>query len=184
MKIYTKTGDLGETGLLGGVRISKNHPSIEVCGALDELNSWIGVLISQCSMTDDLEALKSIQCDLFCLGGAVAVCLAESGKKSGTGVERGRVESLEQWMDQLTEQLPAQNAFILPGGTTSASWVFVARSVCRRAERGLVDLLESEPLVKDLSYELIYLNRLSDLLFLLGRKLNVDAGQAEQEWLP
>ena len=184
MKIYTKTGDQGETGLLGGVRVAKHHPCIEVCGVLDELNSWIGVTISQCEDETICEKLKTVQVDLFCVGAAVACCLGESKKKAGVGIESGRASELEVWMDNLESELPAQDSFILPGGTQAASWVHLARNVCRRAERQLVRLMETQPVKSDMSGELIYLNRLSDLLFLLARAINVAAGQVETKWLP
>lgn len=184
MKIYTKTGDQGETGLLGGMRVAKHHPCIEVCGSLDELNSWIGVVRSQCADSVIDQGLEQVQIDLFNTGAAVACCLAKTQKKTGVGIKPERAEKLEQWMDLLTDQLPEQKAFILPGGTECASWMHLARNVCRRTERHLVELIEVENPISDLSKELIYLNRLSDLLFLLARKLNVVTSHPETEWVP
>lgn len=184
MKIYTKTGDQGETGLLGGVRVAKHHPCIKVCGALDELNSWIGVVRSQCGDQSICGRLEVVQVDLFCIGAAVACCLGESKKKAGVGVQANRSTELEGWIDDLESELPPQTAFILPGGSPTASWIHLARNVCRRAERELVGLIESLSVQSDLSGELVYLNRLGDLLFLLARAINVASDQGETEWLP
>ncbi len=184
MKIYTKTGDAGETGLMGGVRVAKHHPCIEVCGTLDELNSWIGVVRSQCCDDSTNQKLEKVQADLFCIGAAVACCLSEPKSRAGVGVEPGRSAELENWMDELDRELPKQTTFLFPGGAPDASWVHLARSVCRRAERQLVRLMTEEQLVLDLSQELVFLNRLSDLLFLLARTLNVAANHEETKWLP
>jgi cob(I)alamin adenosyltransferase len=182
MKIYTKTGDQGKTGLLGGLRVSKHHPCIEVCGSLDELNSWIGVIRSQSENQEINSRLEEIQNDLFNIGAAVAGCLGETSKKSGIGVQPDRAEQLEQWMDDITETLPPQRAFLLPGGAPTASWTHLARNVCRRAERNLVLMLDTEETKLDLSRELVFLNRLSDLLFLLARSFNFESNHAETEW--
>lgn len=184
MKIYTKTGDSGETGLMGGVRVTKHHPCIEVCGALDELNSWIGVVRSQCPDESINRKLETIQADLFCIGAAVAYCLGEPKSRVGVGIQEDRTQGLESWMDDLEEKLPKQTTFILPGGAPIASWVHLARNVCRRAERHLVHLMDQQQTVMKLSKELIFLNRLSDLLFLLARSLNVADGHEETKWLP
>ena len=182
MKIYTKTGDQGETGLLGGKRVSKTHPCVEVCGLLDELNSWLGVVRSKLSQGAIYTGLRQIQDDLFCIGATVAGCLGETRKQAR--VAETRIGELEDWMDVLDEQLPPLTAFVLPGGTELASWTHLARNVCRRAERQLVDLIENESNSESLASELIYLNRLSDLLFLVARTLNVEAGHDETHWIP
>lgn len=182
MKIYTKTGDQGETGLLGGKRVLKTHPTIEVCGSLDELNSWLGVVRSQIQDETLQSQLLLIQNDLFCIGATVAGCLGETKKEAR--VAEGRTDELETWMDRLDDQLPPLTAFVLPGGTQTASWTHLARNICRRTERQLVRLIESESKSEYFRNELIYLNRLGDLLFLLARTFNVESGQPETHWLP
>jgi len=187
MKIYTRTGDDGETGLLGGVRVSKSHLAIEVCGSLDETNSLIGVAISHldAAITDDnrlpaiREGLTQIQNDLFDLGSRIAACQSNSARAAYFSAERSN--QLERWIDQLQSELPELTAFILPGGHVVGANLHLARSVCRRAERGLVALLDTD-LKTDLKTELIYLNRLGDLLFVLARFTNQAAGVGETQW--
>jgi cob(I)alamin adenosyltransferase len=188
MKIYTKTGDGGNTGLLGGVKVSKSHLAVETCGAIDELNSVIGVVGSQLKSHQPtgndphpelLSQLRQIQNDLFDLGSRVAACLSESSKVADFG--SNKPVELESLIDQYDATLPALTAFILPSGTVAGCHLHLARSVCRRAERRLVELSQSnvEP---DFRTEQIYLNRLSDLLFVLSRVVNKDAGVAETLW--
>ncbi|MEM9943488.1 MAG: cob(I)yrinic acid a,c-diamide adenosyltransferase [Planctomycetota bacterium] len=179
MKIYTKTGDLGETGLLGGIRIPKSHQAIEVNGALDEVNSWIGLARSE-GLPEDIDSvLAEIQNDLFDLGSRVAASMGD-----GTQVpafESDRNEKVENWIDQFDAENPDLRVFILPGGIRSASLIHVIRSICRRAERNLVQWINQGPNLT-LNVELIYLNRLSDLLFVLGRLLNTRNQHPETEW--
>ena len=182
MKIYTKTGDTGETGLLGGARVSKDHDAIEVCGELDETNSLIGMARSQ-SLSESLdEILGNVQKDLFVIGSQVAGCTGES--KKPVMLHEKRIESLELMIDETTEALPPMEAFILPGGHPSAAALHVARAVCRRTERRLVTLIASKNSKVDLSEVLIYLNRLGDLLFVLARCANVDQRIEDVKWLP
>lgn len=179
MKIYTKTGDNGETGLLGGIRISKSHIVINTTGALDETNSHLGLARSE-SLPNDVDAvLKLVQNDLFDLGSRVAACLGNSDRVPDFPLSRS--EELETHIDQFDAELPPLKVFILPGGNRPASLIHVARSVCRRAESQLVGLQQLETRL-DLSNEQIYLNRLSDLLFVLGRLLNVRGKTPETEW--
>jgi len=161
-KIYTRTGDKGDTGLADGSRVSKDAPRIEAMGDIDELNSAIGVLLTE-AMPDNLRAcLANVQNDLFDLGGELSVpghpILAES-----------HVARLETALDQFNATLPALKDFILPGGSRAAGLAHVARTVCRRAERRVVSLARTEA-VPDLACP--YLNRLSDLLFVASRVLN------------
>ena len=200
MKIYTKTGDQGETGMLGGVRISKSSIAIDVTGGLDETNSVLGIVASQLnqSSSDQVAAGSSvqpmiyqIQNDLFDLGSRVSACLSESGRAVEFSSERTVV--LEQWIDQLQQDLPELTAFILPGGSFAGSFLHQARAVCRRTERGLVSLAEADldwPTASNIagdqrmSIELAYLNRLSDLLFVMARYVNHQAGCEESKWQP
>ena len=198
MKIYTKTGDHGETGMLGGVRISKASVAIQVTGGLDETNSLLGIVISQLPQQSDAqtptliaiyEKIHQIQNDLFDLGSRVSACLSESGR----AIEflPARAELLESWIDQLQADLPELTAFILPGGGPAGSFLHQARAVCRRTERDLVSLAtadldwpsSNEP-GQRLSTELVYLNRLSDLLFVMARSANHQMGCQETQWRP
>ena len=188
MKIYTKTGDGGNTGLLGGVKVSKSHLAVETCGTIDELNSVIGVVGSylETKQADDsslngqlLNQLRQIQNDLFDLGSRVAACLGDYSNVAIFGSEKP-VE-LETLIDQYDATLPALTAFILPSGSVAGCQLHLARSVCRRAERRLVELSQSG-VEREFLTEQIYLNRLSDLLFVLSRVANRDAGVAETQW--
>jgi len=171
-KIYTRTGDGGETGLGDGSRIRKDSPRIAVLGEVDELNSAIGVLLAE-SLPDKLrEALEGIQHDLFDLGGDISI----PGRASMSDAQVKRLEAL---LDELNSALPPLKEFILPGGTRAAGLAHLARAVCRRAERSLVALARSEK-VGDVAC--IYLNRLSDLLFVLGRVLNREGGRGDVLW--
>ncbi len=179
MKIYTKTGDHGETGLLGGVRVSKSHSAIKVCGSIDEVNSFIGLSRVENQSVSLNALLTRIQHDLFDLGSRVAACLSSSDRIPDFPPER--VAELERAIDQYDEELTPLKAFILPGGGRTGGTLHLARSVCRRAERQLVELINSET-TTDLSLELIYLNRLGDLLFVLARYTNQLDRCPETEW--
>lgn len=179
MKIYTKSGDEGETGLLGGIRISKAHLAVKVCGALDETNSFVGLAGCE-SMPDDVATLlTTIQHDLFDLGSRVAACMSETGRSAE--FPSSRATELEQQIDHFQAELEPLKAFILPSGCRAGCTLHLARSVCRRAERELVELINSSIEVS-LASELVYLNRLGDLLFVIARVVNARAGQLETEW--
>ncbi len=179
MKIYTKSGDKGETGLLGGVRVSKAHLAIEAGGSLDETNSLIGVARSESLPKTVENCLNQIQHDLFDLGSQVAACLGETNRPPEFPVSRS--DELENLIDQFQDQLPPLEAFILPSGSRSGSTLHLARSVCRRAERNLAELISSG-VKNDLSNELVYLNRLGDLLFVLARFVNQANHSPETKW--
>ena len=188
MKIYTKTGDGGNTGMLGGVKVSKSHLAVETCGTIDELNSVIGVVGShiETNGTDNsapqrelLNQLRQIQNDLFDLGSRVAACLSDSTRLADFAANKPA--ALETLIDRYDAPLPALTAFILPSGSVAGCQLHLARSVCRRAERRLVELSQSR-VERDFPTEQIYLNRLSDLLFVLSRVVNRDAGVAETLW--
>jgi cob(I)alamin adenosyltransferase len=194
MKIYTKTGDGGNTGLLGGVKVSKSHLAVETCGTIDELNSIIGVVgsfLQTAAGTDGVDSLKDdsqialvkqlqqIQNDLFDLGSRVAACLSDGSRVADFGQDKPA--ELESLIDHYDATLPALTAFILPSGSIAGCQLHLARSVCRRAERRLVELSLSG-VERDFPTEQIYLNRLSDLLFVLSRIVNRDAGVSETQW--
>ena len=179
MKIYTKTGDSGETGLLGGVRVSKSHLGVEAVGCIDETSCLIGLALTE-SLPPVIEPmLRQIQNDLFDLGSRVAACLSDTSIPAQ--FPASRYAQLESWIDESQADLPELKEFILPGGSRGGATLHLARAVCRRAERRLVELKDSG-ISSDLEDELIYLNRLSDLLFVLARVANHAAGSAETKW--
>ena len=180
MKIYTKTGDAGETGLPGGGRVPKDAAVTEVCGTVDELNTVVG-LVRAARVPDDVDRLLAqIQNQLFAVGAEVARLGAESG--SGCRIDTTAVRTLEEAIDDFDAELPPLQNFILPGGTYAAAELHLARAVCRRAERRLVGLRREVPgLALGI---LVYLNRLSDLLFVLARVVNQRAGRPETIWRP
>lgn len=179
MKIYTKTGDTGTTGLVGS-RVRKDDPRVCAYGEVDELNAVIGVAIAEAGDADPAALLKRIQRDLFAIGARLADPDARLGTASAkTVIADSRIGELESTIDSCEAELPALRAFILPGGGRLGATLHLARTVCRRAERRVVALAAQspvEPLV------LTYLNRLSDLLFTLARRENHRAGRAEDLW--
>ncbi|MBP7992534.1 MAG: cob(I)yrinic acid a,c-diamide adenosyltransferase [Candidatus Magasanikbacteria bacterium] len=179
MKIYTKTGDLGETSLLGGKRVKKNCIEMEAIGEVDELNSSLGVLLSGLSLEENetILRLKKVQNNLFVIGSQLAAVQTDLVKVPE--LSESEVKSLEDWIDQMSADLPELTQFILPGGTVPAAESFMARAICRRAERQVVGLAEKH---KDLVVAQQYLNRLSDALFVLARFLNIKAGEKEVFW--
>ena len=178
MKIYTKTGDTGETALLGGKRVRKDTPEIAAIGAVDELNSALGVLAAGLAADEKvLISLRKIQHSLFVVGGQLAAVQTEL--VAVPEVSDAIVNELEHWIDELSADLPELTQFILPGGTPAAAQAFLARAICRRAEREVVALTGTYP---KLLVAQRYLNRLSDAFFVLARWLNVRAGQPEIFW--
>ena len=177
MRIYTKTGDGGETGLCGGLRVPKDHPRVEACGEVDELNAAIGVARSQRPEATMDAVLERIQRDLFSLGADLAT--EGPGGSSRPRIAAVHVEQLEADIDRCDGRLPPLKQFILPGGSPLATRLHLARAVCRRAERAVVTLSRSEAVSPHAAQ---YLNRLSDLLFVLARTANAEAGVAEVVW--
>ena len=171
-KIYTRTGDAGETGLGDGSRVPKDGLRIAALGEVDELNSCLGVLLAETLPDQVRAALEGIQHDLFDLGGEVCI-------PGHSSMQAKQVTRLEQLLDGFNAKLPPLKEFILPGGTRPAALAHLARTVCRRAERALVALANHEA-VSEASR--VYLNRLSDLLFVLGRVLNRAGGGADVLW--
>ncbi len=186
MKIYTKTGDKGQTSLYGGTRVSKASARVESYGNIDELNSFIGVAKSGIIDEKILAQLKKIQFDLFTLGSESAtpvdkLTLANGKSRLSLMISETEIEELENWMDEMETQLEPLQYFILPGGGKSATSLHVCRTVCRRAERSLIFLSEAEEVRPEL---IKYLNRLSDYLFVLARYVSKLENEPEEFWNP
>lgn len=187
MKIYTKTGDKGSTSLFGGTRVPKHHIRIESYGTVDELNAHIGLLKDQNPGEHTKILLNRIQDRLFTIGSILATEPTKATLKSGKdrlGINRisdADIVQLEEEMDRLNEELPPMTHFILPGGHQAVSFCHIARCVCRRAERMATALHEINPFDQEV---LMYLNRLSDYLFVLARKLSKDLNAEEVKWIP
>lgn len=181
MKIYTRKGDNGETGLLGGTRVPKHHLRIEAYGTVDELNSWIGLLRDQQVSDGQRAMLLEVQDRLFTLGSMLALDPAHAGKMKLPELHASDVHALEAAMDAMDQDLPEMRSFVLPGGHPLVSQCHIVRCVCRRAERMVTALHEQEPLPE---MAVTYLNRLSDYLFVLSRTLTVATGAEETPWKP
>jgi cob(I)alamin adenosyltransferase len=181
MKIYTKTGDEGDTGLFGGGRVPKDHPRVEAYGEVDELNSAIGIARAAAPMALFDELLESIQRDLFAIGGQLASPDPEKVRRAleKAGLSEERVAVMERAIDEADRELPPLTAFVLPAGSAKAAALHLARTVCRRAERSVVGL-SRDTAVPPLF--VVYLNRLSDLLFTLARLANHREGVQETKW--
>jgi len=171
-KIYTRTGDKGTTGLGDGRRVDKDHPRVEAIGTVDELNSLVGLILAYDIPPAVRECLTDVQHDLFDLGGEL--CIPGHTMLTGEHVAR-----LERWLDALNGGLPPLKEFILPGGGNAAATCHLARTVARRAERRVVSLARAEPVNE---HVLGYLNRLSDLLFVMARYINRHTGHADVLW--
>lgn len=178
-RIYTRTGDDGTTGLGTGERVPKTSPRIEAYGAVDELNSCLGVVLTSGPTTELIAPLRRIQNELFHLGADLCIPEAAKGERPGPRVEERHVAGLEKLIDELNENLPPLENFILPGGSASAAHLHVARTVCRRAERDALRLAAQEPIGGSVVQ---YLNRLSDALFVMARFQNLRAGAADPFW--
>ncbi len=185
MKIYTKTGDQGKTSLYGGTRVKKSNLRIDAYGTVDELNSYIGLVKDQLEDEIVTKDLLRIQNKLFALGAMLATPLDKEKLKDGSDrlkiekIEKTEIEHLESRMDSMNLHLEPMTHFILPGGHSIVSFCHIARCVCRRAERISVELADIEEINP---YILIYLNRLSDYLFVLARKLTKDYKVTETTW--
>ncbi len=177
MKIYTKTGDQGETGLLGGDRTPKDSLRIHVIGEIDELNAYVAVCLTVIECQEDCEKLIRIQNQLFDVGSELAC--PPGGKFELTSVTPQDIEILEQELDGMESELPSLQHFILPGGSVAAVHLHYLRAICRRAERSLLALHRINPLRSEL---IMYVNRLSDWIFCFSRLLNHRKGIEEQKW--
>jgi len=187
MKIYTKTGDKGTTALFGGTRVPKHHIRIESYGTIDELNAWLGLIRDQEIHEHYRAILTHIQDKLFTVGAILAMDPEKSVLKSGKQrlnipkINTRDIEQLEQEIDEMDKALPPMTHFVLPGGHTTVSYCHIARTICRRAERMTTLLYEKEAFDENL---LSYINRLSDYLFVLARKLSMDLKAEEIKWIP
>jgi cob(I)alamin adenosyltransferase len=187
MKVYTKTGDNGTTALFGGTRVPKHHIRIESYGTVDELNSHIGLIRDQEINSHYKDVLIEVQDRLFTVGAILATPPEKETLKNGEkrlqnlGILEADIDYLEKEIDAMEDSLPQMTHFVLPGGHTTVSYCHIARCVCRRAERLAVHLNDIEP-----TDELVikYLNRLSDYLFVLARKLSFDLKAEEVQWIP
>lgn len=186
IKIYTKSGDRGETTLFSGHRVSKNDPFIEALGSVDECNSAIGIALSfmnkEPSLKQTKDQLEIIQHTLFDLGASLAT---PRTRALGSKIERTRfdhegIELLEKWIDAMEETLPELHTFILPGGHSVGAFLHLARSICRRAERCVIPISKNADVSKNV---IIYLNRLSDYLFVASRYVNYLSKQPETLWV-
>ncbi len=180
-RIYTKSGDAGDTGLGDGTRVPKDHPRVAAYGGVDELNAVLGLLLASESGAAEADLLRGVQNDLFDVG--ADLCVPPKPDEAPGQCLRVRPEQaarLEAAIDRLNEPLPPLKSFVLPGGSSSAAWCHLARTVCRRAERDVVTLARSESVNPQV---IVYLNRLSDLLFVLARAYNRGA-QGDVLWVP
>ena len=181
MKIYTRTGDKGTTGLFGGGRVSKTHPRIEAYGTVDETNTFIGLALAHLADTPEADRirgrLQARQSELFTLGADLAT--PKNSKAQTARIDENDISGLEIEIDELEEDLPPLKNFILPGGTPAAASLHAARTVCRRAERLVLRASEDEPISPPAT---VYLNRLSDYLFVMARWVNQAEGERESTW--
>ncbi|HXU27403.1 MAG TPA: cob(I)yrinic acid a,c-diamide adenosyltransferase [Bacteroidia bacterium] len=178
-KVYTKTGDKGQTSLIGGTRLPKQHIRIEAYGTVDELNSWIGLLRDQAIDANSIKILLEVQDRLFTIGSLLAAD-PDKNKMKLPEIKEEDIVLLEKEIDVMEETLPPMKSFVLPGGHTTVSYCHLARCVCRRGERAVLRVAENEK-VDELVYK--YLNRLSDYLFVLSRKLAHDLNAPETPWV-
>jgi cob(I)alamin adenosyltransferase len=179
-KIYTKTGDTGNTSLIGGTKVRKNHARINAYGTVDELNAWIGLLGDLMSDIHIREQLREIQDRLFTIGSSLACDPDKDVSMKIPDLREPDIDLLEKEIDLMNESLPEMKSFILPGGSVAVSTAHICRTVCRRAERVTVELDEMKPLSQPLVIK--YLNRLSDYLFVLARWIGFTDGTEELKW--
>ncbi|MBR4690388.1 MAG: cob(I)yrinic acid a,c-diamide adenosyltransferase [Bacteroidales bacterium] len=179
MKIYTKTGDNGTTSLIGGTRVQKNDPRLECYGTIDELNSYLGLIRDNYSSQDIQDQILTIQQKLFVIGAEIANDKPQ--KTNIPSISEADILSLEEIIDGISEELPPQKSFIIPGGHPVSSYCQIARTVCRRAERAIYNI---QPEKRPSMLSTIYINRLSDYLFILARKALKDFNKSEITWNP
>jgi cob(I)alamin adenosyltransferase len=182
-RIYTRTGDTGQTGLFGGGRVSKADPRVEAYGSVDELNAALGMVLAASGAEPVRAQLTSLQPDLFAIGAHLATPPPAPGRRAPSipPLPTERVIEMEQWIDGAEAELPPLRAFIMPGGCPAGAALHLARTVCRRAERRVLAFAADAPVDPAI---VTYLNRLSDLLFVQARLANLRAGIRETEWLP
>jgi cob(I)alamin adenosyltransferase len=180
-KIYTRRGDDGSTGLFGGPRVRKDDLRVSAYGDVDELNSALGVAREELPEGDLRSLIDALQSELFTLGAQLATPDTEAAPKDVPRITSRHIERLESEIDRLTEELPPMRNFILPGGSRAGAALHFCRTVCRRAERKVVELAETGPVPTE---AIAYVNRLSDLLFVMARAANLRAGGREIPWVP
>lgn len=178
-RIYTRTGDRGDTGLFGGGRVPKSHPRVAAYGTVDELNAALGWVRAQLDDPELEPRLATIQADLFALGAHLATPADARSREHLPALPDERVPELEAWIDQAESGLEPLKSFILPGGSAAGAALHLARTICRRAERKTVGLAAAEDVAPEVT---VYLNRLSDLLFVWARLVNHRAGAPETPW--
>ena len=178
-RIYTRTGDRGETGLFGGGRVRKDDPRVEAYGEIDELNACLGAAAAAVDDPQVQAWIRRIQDELFVLGAELATPDPEAVKRQIVPVSKDAVSAMEAWIDRLDAEVPPLKNFILPGGHPAAAHLHVARTVCRRAERRVLTFSDSAAVREEV---IVYLNRLSDLLFVLARGVNHRAKIEEPIW--
>ena len=177
--VYTRTGDKGTTSLVGGKRVPKTHARLEAYGTIDELNSFIGLLITYLKDQEEKDFLQRVQNNLFVIGSNLATDQSTTQLRQASVIPASLIEEMEQHIDVLDASIPPLTAFVLPGGSRGSAVCHVCRTVCRRAERRILTLSEQA----DISPELLaYVNRLSDYLFVLSRKINKDENHDEIFW--
>jgi cob(I)alamin adenosyltransferase len=181
MKLYTRTGDDGETSLHDGTRVGKDDPTVAAYGTVDELNAAIGLVITGCENAQMRERLAQVQNDLFDAGADLATPLASKRRDAVPTITDDAVSRLEGWIDDASASTAPLRTFVLPGGTETSARLHVARTLCRRAEREVVTLVREQAASATV---LIYLNRLSDLLFAWARQVNAEANVADVAWNP
>lgn len=180
--LYTRTGDAGTTSLVGGERVKKNSARLEAYGTVDELSSALGMFGADPKITDELSnEIKIVQNELFNIGGYLATAVKEGETPKCAAITPEKLQQLEGWIDALDEQTPKIRAFVLPGGSETAAKAHLARVVCRRAERRILELAETEYVDPDV---IRYINRLSDYLFIAARYSNFMQGVDEIVWKP
>lgn len=181
-KIYTKTGDLGKTSLIGGTKVPKNHLRIETYGTIDELNSFIGLIGDHVTAIHTKSTLKEIQDRLFTVGSSLACDPEKEPKMKIPDLHEGDISLLEKEIDKMNDAIPPMKSFVLPGGHVSVSTIHIARCVCRRCERLCVNMQQQDMFVEPLVIK--YINRLSDYLFILARYTGHQLGVEEVPWKP
>lgn len=182
-RIYTRTGDEGETGLFGGGRVSKAHPRVEAYGEVDELNAVLGWVVAQLEDASIRALIETVQADLFAIGAHLATPAPAGGRRAPwlPALPAGRIPELERWIDSAESELEPLKSFILPGGAPAGAALHLARTVCRRAERRVIAFAAEEHVDRVI---IVYLNRLSDALFTAARLANARAGVPETRWEP
>lgn len=180
MKIYTKSGDKGKTSLIGGKRVSKDDIQIDAYGTIDELNSNLGLLRDYCSKESDKSFILNIQKDLFIIGSLLALDYSKKSNEEHIDFSKNKIIIIENKIDEIDSNLPKMTNFIIPGGHVTVSTCHISRCICRRAERKCIKFAKQFELNNDI---LIYLNRLSDYLFVLSRKISLDTNTQEIKWV-